>query len=173
MINKNIFDVMKERKSVRSFTDETISKEDLMMIAEAGRLSPTARNNQLRKFTIIQNKELISRLGKAIGNELKREDYDFYKPNAIILVSVSRDDKSGPVEVGLASQNMWLAATALNLGMVWTNQLRDISDKQAVRQVLNQLDIPSDHICINAMVVGVANEDPEVKERNEEINFID
>lgn len=172
MITKDVFKVIEARGSVRTFKNKDISQEDLLKIAEAGRQSPTARNNQYRKFTIIQNKALIQELAQAVGVALGNESYNFYEPNALILVSVPRNDNNGPVEVGLASQNMWLAATALDLGMVWTNQMRDVTDDKAVRKILDQFEIPRDHVCLNALALGFPAEQLVAKERTEEINFI-
>jgi len=173
MSKNNLFDVIQKRKSIREFTDEEISNEDLLKIGEAGRHSPTSVNQQNRKFTIVKNKQLISELGTAVGRQINIEDYDFYDPAAIILVSVPNAGQISAIEVGLAVQNMWLAATALDLGMAWTHQMNGLSDKAEVREVLNQLEIPSNHVCLNVMAVGVPAEKPNAKERNEEINLID
>jgi nitroreductase len=172
-MTRDFLDFINERRAIRSFTNETIPKEYLLAIAEAGRHSSTSVNSQSRKFTIVQNKSLIDQLAHAMSTVMQQPTYDFYSPDALILVSVPRHNNYGQIETALAVQNMWLAASALNLGTTWTDQIRNLSDEPAVREVFNQLEIPSNHICWTILPVGVPAEDPAPKERTEEINFID
>lgn len=172
MAQENIFDVIHQRTSIRSFTDEEISDDTLLSIAKAGRASPTANNKQNRVFTIVKNKELINLLAKAIVDETGREDYNFFNPTAILLISVPDATRYSLFEVGAASQNIMLAATAFNIGSVWTSQINSISDQPAVRAVLDQLDIPRKHKCFNVIALGYPGEDPKVKERIEKIRLI-
>lgn len=165
-------DFIKKRQAIRSFTGEAIAKKDLLTIAEAGRHSPTSVNGQSRKFTIVQNKSLIADLEKAIGAAMQQPNYDFYAPDALILVSVPRHNAYGQIETALAVQNMWLATSALNLGTTWTDQIRNLSDEPVVREVFNQLEIPRNHICWTILPIGVPAENPTPKKRTEDINFI-
>lgn len=172
MTQENIFDVIHQRTSIRSFTDKEIPEKILLKIAKAGSASPTANNKQNRVFTVVQNKELINRLAKAIEQETGREDYYFFNPAAILLISVPDASRYSLFEVGAASQNIMLAATACNVGSVWTSQINGISDQPAVRSVLDQLNIPKDHECFNVIALGYPAEKPKVKERIEKIQLI-
>lgn len=172
MTSQDIFEVIHSCRSIRAYTNDQVSKEDLIKIVEAGRASPTSANQQSRKFTVVKNKPLIAELAQAIGRERHDFDYDFYSPAALILVSVPGADQISAVEVGLAVQNIWLAATALGLGMAWTHQINGLCNRRAVRKVLDKLELPSHHICLSVMTVGVPAENPPIKERTEEINLI-
>lgn len=69
---------MLERRSVRKFTDEPISKEKLQQIIDCAKASPTARNAQMRQFTVIKNTAKIQKLAKAIGKEIGDTKYHIY-----------------------------------------------------------------------------------------------
>lgn len=172
MNQENIFDVIHQRTSIRSFTDEEISDDTLLKVAKAGRASPTANNKQNRIFTIVKNKELIHLLAKAIEKETGRKGYNLFNPTAILLISVPDTTRYSLFEVGAASQNIMLAATALNIGSVWTSQINGISDQSAVRNVLDQLAIPRNHKCFNVISLGYPAEKPMVKDRTEKIQLI-
>lgn len=173
MENNNIFDIIHNRQSIRQFTDEKINREDLIKIAKAARATATSVNLQSRKFTIVQNKSLIQKLASAMGQTIGQPDYDLYNPDAILLISSRRGYTYSQIETGLAVQNAYLAATALGLGMVWTDQMRNLSDEPAVREVLREMKIPSGHICWNVLPIGVPAEQPIPQERTEEINLIE
>lgn len=49
--------VIKERFSVRKFSDKEIEKEDLEKILEAARIAPTACNFQPQRIFVIASKE--------------------------------------------------------------------------------------------------------------------
>lgn len=172
-MTQEFLNLINKRQAIRAFTGERISKGDLLAIAEAGRHSPTSVNSQSRKFTVVQNKVLITELANAIGGVMNQSDYDFYNPDALVLVSVSRHNNYGQIETALAVQNMWLAISALGLGTTWTDQIRNLSDEPVVRAVFNQLKIPNNHICWTILPVGVPAENPALKNRTEEINIIE
>lgn len=171
MIIEQLMRLINRRTSIRSFTEEEIPDENLRLIAEAGRASSTDSNKQLRKFTIVKNTDLLKNLAQAIGEEIEIGDYDFYGATAILLISVPRDSRNSCYEVGLAVQNSWLAATALGLGMAWTHQINGYSDHPGVRQALDALAIPSNHICLNVLALGIPTEQPEPKMHIEEIHL--
>ena len=60
-----MLDLIKNRKSVRKYSDKHIPDEDLRKILEAGRLAPSWMNVQSWKFVLIksqENKDLLSEL---------------------------------------------------------------------------------------------------------------
>lgn len=168
---EKLLKLMNQRRSIRSFTKEEIPDDKLKLIAKAGRNSPTDSNRQLRKFTLVKNKELIQNLGQAIGQEIGIEEYNFYGATALLLISLPRDHKNASYEIALATQNCWLAATALDIGMAWIHQINGRSDQSNIRKVLNQLAIPEDHICLNALAIGLPAENLQPKEQTEEIKL--
>ena len=53
----NTFDVMKARYSVRSYKQTPVEPEKLQAVLEAGRVAPTACNNQPQKIYVVQTAE--------------------------------------------------------------------------------------------------------------------
>lgn len=173
MKNKQFFDILHSRRSIKQFTDERIPYEDLLEIAKAARATPTSVNLQSRKFTIVQNKPLVQELASTLGQAIGQPGYDFYNADALLLISSRRSYTYSEIETGLAVQNAYLAATALGYGTTWTDQIRNLSDEKAIRTVLNKLDIPSNHILWTILPIGVPAENPSIKNRTEEINIIE
>lgn len=61
-ITKDTFSVIHSRKSVRSFTGASVSKEDLDKIIRAGMAAPTAVNKQPWSFVVVTDKKVINTL---------------------------------------------------------------------------------------------------------------
>ena len=51
----DIFEVIKNRRSVRAYKDEQIDDEDIEKILHAAILAPTARGEAPWHFTVVQN----------------------------------------------------------------------------------------------------------------------
>lgn len=165
----DVFETMRQRKSTRKFTRAPLNKDDLLKIAEAARMTATSVNQQSRQFTLIHNQAFIQRLETNLGGY----GYGLYEPQAVLLISSPRDNTYSQIETGLAAQNAYLAATALGLSTVWTDQIRNRCDEPAIRQLLNEVNIPSNHICWTILPIGVPAEEPDAKERTETIHYID
>ena len=64
------------RRSTRKFTDQPISEDILNDIVKAALHAPSGMGKQTWQFTMITNKEVISRLADTIAKELDRKGYD-------------------------------------------------------------------------------------------------
>ncbi len=63
-----VWEAIYNRRSVRKFTDEPVSEEDIRRICEAGRWAPSGENSQGWRFIIIRDRKIIEQLGKISGN---------------------------------------------------------------------------------------------------------
>ena len=59
-------ELIHNRKSVRSFTDELVSKEDLLIILKAGMDSPSAVNFQPWNFVVVTEKDVLNKLAEGL-----------------------------------------------------------------------------------------------------------
>jgi hypothetical protein len=102
-----------ERRSVRKYTDEPVSREELDQIIEAGLYAASARNRQDVIIVAVTNREVRDRLSRAnceIGGWTESTDPFFGAPAVLIVLA----DKQFPNHVydgSLVIGNMMLAAT--------------------------------------------------------------
>lgn len=64
-----LLDLLKDRTSVRSFTQEPISHANIQTILEAGRLSPSGGNEQSWVFGVIDDRETIEFVSRIAYNQ--------------------------------------------------------------------------------------------------------
>lgn len=111
---------MKKRRVCRSFTDAPVDDELLWKIAQAGRWATSAGNRHLHKFVIVRDEEKI-KLIRAMSPGMLTE------PPALIVIATDEEravsekvqigvDDSTWIDVGTASMNMSLMASAIGLG---------------------------------------------------------
>lgn len=165
---------IRTRRSVRGFTEKRIPEETVQAIVEAAVYAPSAMNRQSWHFTVVHNREKIERLAQAIGSQIGREGYDFYRPDMLILVAAERENQNGQLDSGCAMENIMLAAHSLGVGSVWVNQAKGICDEPAVREVLTEFGLPSTHVIWEIAALGYATEQPEEKPRAEgTVNYVE
>ena len=155
------------RRSIRSFTDQPISKEYLDLLVQAALCAPSGMGLQTWQFTVVSSREKIDRLAQVIGKTLNRENYDMYRPAALIIPSNEKESRFGKEDDACAMENIFLAAHSLGIGSVWINQLQGICDESAVREVLRELQIPDSHV-----VYGLAAGPVKEKERTGKVVVI-
>ena len=159
-------ELIRSRHSVRHYTDQKISREDLELITEAAIYAPSAMNRQSWQFTVLTDRDKIAELAEAIRVCLGRDTYDMYRPTALIIASNERDNRNGPEDCACALENMFLMAHALGIGSVWINQLKGICDEPEIRKILRTLEIPEDHLVWGMAALGHTAGHPRVTEKN-------
>ena len=66
---KDILEALKMRRSIKIFSDKKIDKDDMNIIIEAGRLSPSSFGLEHWKFLVITNSELKEKLKPLCYNQ--------------------------------------------------------------------------------------------------------
>ena len=64
-----LLDLIKSRKSVRSYLDKKIPKEDLLTILQAGHLAPSWMNSQPWKFIVVEKQQTKDILFELSNNQ--------------------------------------------------------------------------------------------------------
>ena len=115
----DVFEAIPTRRSIRKYTDEPVSDEDLQRILAAAMAAPTARNTQCWRFVAINDRALL----EAIPAVHPYAGMAARAPLAVLVCADARvafqPDGYWVEDASAAIQNMLLAARALNLGTVW------------------------------------------------------
>lgn len=162
------------RRSTRSFCKKELSKEDIQTIVNCALHAPSGMGRQTWKFTVICSREKIQHLASAIGKELGREDYKMYEPQVLIIPSNLADSPFGMEDNACAMENIYLAAEALGIGCVWINQIRTVCNVPAVREILDEFQIPASHVIYGMAALGYRDDTPiPPKERIGQVAYIE
>lgn len=124
-----VFKAILERRSIRKYTDEPVSRDDITAILEAGRWAPSGLNNQPWRFLVITKDD--PRHAKLA--ECTKYAHIVNNSAACICVLLEKAAMYSEMKdhqgVGACIQNMLLATHALGLGAVWLGQI--INDQAA------------------------------------------
>ena len=114
-----IIDIILSRRSVRSFTDQPVDHETLVLLLKAAMSAPTACNSQPWEFVVVTEPEVLAHI---------RDKFLFARYNAPAAIVVCGNIKIAHNSVGrdhwvqdcsAATENILIAAAGLGLGAVW------------------------------------------------------
>lgn len=167
-------DIIMSRTSIRNFTGDPVSKEQLETILKAGMAAPTAMNFQPWRFVVVTEKEKII---EVFGSGFRGEMY--HNAGAVIVVCGQTTMKMKPFgqpdapeeevpnkfwfeDCSAAAENILLAAKALGLGAVWT---AGYPAQERIEPIAKALGIPENVVPLCIIPVGVPAENPEPKDK--------
>ncbi len=170
---KDLIDIIKTRRTIRSYMDQKVDRDLIIKLIESAKYAPTGMDKQKRRYTIVENEDIIRKLEQEVERALKRDGYNLFNTKTLIMISVPRELENGLADTSVAMQNMYLAANYYGLGCCWINQFKHLNDDEKIRDIFTKIGIPEGEAVYAAMTVGYPNEEPEYKERVETYYFID
>jgi len=111
-------DVIKGKIEVREFSNAEVPLEDQIKVLEAGRFAASAYNKQEWRFILINDKDLLRRVGSLAPTGPYISTAAF-----AIAVYLDKDVTLATIDGTRAVQNMMLAGWYLGLGSCWVDGL--------------------------------------------------
>ena len=157
----DLFGAIKQRKSVREYSDKKVGKELIEKIVDAGRVAATARNEQPWEFTATYDKDILKKICGMCPNG------PFIKEASCLIAVFSKDTKYYLEDCSAATQNMLLAIEALCLGGCWVaGDKKDYTED--VRRIFK---VPDTYKLVSMISVGYPKkpQGPKVKRNINEV----
>lgn len=164
-----VLNAIQTRVSVRQFTGEKISNEQINTLLHCAMSAPSAMNKQPWAFVVVTDEALLRKMGEA---------FPFSRcGNGAACAFVMCGDMTKTIEgegqgfwindVSAATENLLLAAHAMGLGAVWTGVY---PSRERTAQVQELLGLPEYIISMCIVPVGIPAEQPAVKQKFKEEN---
>jgi nitroreductase len=129
MIKMTFQELLEKRESCRAFADRPVSREDIMKLVEAGRLSPSGCNAQPWKFIIVDEPGAKEKLCDALVVEGGATGAPFRNQVPVFIILVEQPARVMPFvkehygdtqrfaqgDIGMAAMNMCYQALELGL----------------------------------------------------------
>lgn len=158
-------DVLQSRRSIRKYTEEPVSKEDIDLLMHAAMSGPSACNKMPWEFYVVTDEAVLEKLRNASRYS------KIYAPLAIVVCgSLSRalPSQLAPYwiqDCSAATENILLAATDLGLGTVWCGIH---PQKRAEERVREALGLTEKQIPLNIIYVGHPDQVQEPRDQYKE-----
>jgi nitroreductase len=122
-------EVLFTRRSIRKYTGEPVTADELHTILEAGMNAPSANNRQPWRFIVVDDRAKLNAI---------MEVHPYSKmlaeaPLALIVCGdTSVSEKFWQQDCAAATENILLAARALGLGTVWMGVYPDVERAKGI-----------------------------------------
>lgn len=153
-----LLELMRTRRSIRSYTDAKVSEEDIMKIVQAGLLSASGKAIRPWEFIVVEDKEMLRKMADCRVGSVK-----MLKEASCAIAVIGNEDSSDvwTEDCSAVMSNMHLMAHALGLGSCWVQgrlrKAEDGSDTDVF--VRNLLHYPENCKLQAILTVGVPNEE--------------
>ena len=156
----NFLEIIRTRRSCRSYKAEQITDEQLNAVLEAGTYAPTSRGLQSPFIVAIQNDDLKARLAKMNAEIMEVTTNPYYDAPTYVLVFVPAEAPNGIQDASLVLENMMLAAHAQGLGSCWIHREREMFATEEGQELMKQWGLPEGLVGIGALALGYPDGEP-------------
>lgn len=150
---------IRARRSIRQYTDQPVTGAELLAVLEAGRLAPSARNQQNWHFTAVRDGALRAALCTACNSQQMVEQAPV---DLVVWADGERmmgcGQSAATIDCSIALSFMLLRATELGLGSCWLGAF----DADAVKKLLG---LPDGAMVVAVSPLGHPAERPDARPR--------
>ncbi len=170
MVQNETINTIMTRVSVRQFTTEKPSDEQIDVLLRAAMAAPSAVNKQPWGFLVVDDPELLQKIGEQFPNSRVQNNAQVaIVPCGDLTLALEGEAQDYWIQdVSAAVENLLLAAHSMGLGAVWTG-LTPI--KARAQQAADLLGLPEHIVPLCIIPVGYPAEQPEVKNKYKEENI--
>jgi nitroreductase len=154
-MNKGL-ELLKERRSIRAYTNQPVGREVLEDIVDFARLAATAMNEQPWEFVVATDKAMLQRLPELTGHA------QFIASAAACILVICKPTGHYLEDGSAASEHILLAAHAHGLGACWV-----AGEKEGYAEAIRKLvGAPEGYRLICLIPVGFPAESPAIEKRS-------
>jgi len=165
------------RRSVRSYTKEPLSREQVMHLLESGTRAPNGCNMQPWRFVVITDQDVLERYNaiakRLFGKHLEKQIMSdppgvenlrhlkammddpatdiFQGAPCLVLIFCAPCAMTPAQDSALCAENMMLAAHSMGLGSLWVGFASPLGGDPEVRK---ELGVPDDHTLQAQLIFG-------------------
>ena len=159
----DMLEIMRSRRSVRRYTDEKLSDDQLKKIVSGALLAPSGHSKYPCEFIVVTNRGLLEKMSHCRKGVAK-----MLEGAAAAVVVIANKDKSDTFveDSCVAMMNMELVATSLGVGNCWIQvRNRDAEDDTPSENYLRGiLNFPENFACQAILSLGYPAKAPRARE---------
>lgn len=173
--------VIMARRSIRQYTNQTISRDTLQQILLCGINAPNGQNKQAYELRVVDNPQLLQEISDAVATDTEvrmRRGASTIFAGAPCVIFIARDTTYdiSAIDCGLLGENIILKAWTMGIGSCcMAGPTRMMMQSKACQPYMERLGFSTDYELLYCIVLGYAAESPDAKPRkyDEKIRFIE
>lgn len=155
MSEKNAIEVLRERRSIRTYSGQPVEKAVIEEIVDCARLAPTAMNDQPWDFVVVTERAELERIPPMLGHA------EYVAKAAFAVLVLARATNYAVEDCCAATENLLIAAAAHGIGSCWVAGTKQPYGPAVVKA----FGAPEDRQLIAIVSFGYPAEEPQVEKR--------
>ena len=165
----NVISCINNRRSIRKYTDEKLSKDTLMELITLGTKAATGSNEQPWGFLILEDEDEINRYSEEIKSYLSKHLEDnvdlkryeswltnpkfhiFNRAKTVLVIYGNTASGWNIYDCSLATGNIMLAAESMNIGTCWIGFAQKYFNTNKFKETHN---VPLDFNLVASLSMG-------------------
>lgn len=156
----DLMEAIRTRRSIRHYQPQPVERDKLLRVLDAGRLAPSARNEQEWRFIIVEEASMRHKLMQAAAYQ------SFVAEAPVVIVACAETDGrvmqcgqlAYPIDVAISLDHITLKAVEEGLGTCWIGAF----DADLVKKLLN---IPDYIHVVELLTLGYPTKIPNPRTR--------
>lgn len=170
---KAIIDNINTRRSIRKYTSQQVSRDQIDTIMKSAIFAPSALNKQPWEIRVIQNPNILKEINQRFLNYAQGKEFQgsaakykeegfsiFHNAPTLIVIARDKNNKSSYLDCGIILQNILLSAHAIDLGTCPLGTLVPVLNSNENKDILELLNIPDDYEVAINVSLGHPAENP-------------
>lgn len=149
-----VLEALKTRRSIRSYTDQPVTREELDAVLEAGTYAPTAMGAQRVCIVAVTDKATRDKLSAMNAAVMGSGGDPFYGAPVVLVVFGDSVWVNGERDGSLVMGNMMNAAHALGLGSCWINRADDMFATEEGQALKSKWGVPAGYTGVGNCILG-------------------
>ena len=168
MVVKEELGLFRKRRTIRRFTAEDVSEEDLQALLEAASVAPSRLDRRPLYYLVIRDKATKAKLAEALRVRP-------YIEEASVVIAVCADptvSTTWELDASAAIENMLLAATALGLGGAWVGSKGSQLWERAIEVLHSAVAVPAGIGVASLVCIGHPGEEKRAYDPGEKLDRV-
>lgn len=159
----DLLEAIKTRRSIRAYTEDEISDEDINIILDSAMMAPSAGNERPWHFIVIKDRDILKKI-KDINPYAKMADSAKAAIAVCADLSLQKYEGFWVQDCSAATQNLLLSAHSLGIGSLWTGVYPIEERVEGFKKLLN---LPDNVVTLSLCLLGYPKKAPQSVSRFE------
>ena len=138
MESNNVFELIRKRRTIRRFTDQPVSDDQIHPLLVAAMSAPSIMDRRPWHFVVVRD----ASVKKLVSDGLRLHPYVERAPVLIVALVDTSASPTWRLEMAAAVENIHLQAVAMGLGSAWIGSPDMAMEQQVEEQLREVLSLP-------------------------------
>ena len=170
-----VLDVIAKRSSIRAYTDEKLTAEEIKALLTAGLQAPTARNAQEIHISVLDGSNpILGELEEAKQQILNSPTNFYYNAPTVLILSAEAANGWREIDAGITVENIALAAQSLGLGNVIIGAIKGVFAGEKKTYFEKALQFPEGYEFAIGIAIGhtAAGKEPHEIDFDKDVSYL-